>query len=104
MGVKESHPSSLSIFRRERLSTMTTSCPWSLRYNEVGHPQNPSPPKIMTFFLPPSPFAAYRVVEVEVGSAVADDTGLTTRNGAVVKAVATVKREDSSRTLIFWSG
>lgn len=50
MGVKESHPRSRSIFLRERLSTITTSCPWSLRYNDVGHPQKPSPPKTITFF------------------------------------------------------
>ena len=59
MGVRESHPSSLSMFRLERLSTMITSCPWSLRYREVGQPQKPSPPRTITFFLSPlAPFSA----------------------------------------------
>jgi len=31
MGVNESHPISVSIFLLLKLSTMTTSCPWSLR-------------------------------------------------------------------------
>ena len=50
MGVKESHPSSISILRRDKLSTITTSCPWSDKCNDVGQPQNPSPPKTITFF------------------------------------------------------
>lgn len=61
IGVKESHPRSRSIFLLERLSTITTSCPWSLKKREVGHPQKPSPPKTITFFFPPlwvAPFVA----------------------------------------------
>ena len=54
MGVSEEQPSSTSILRRERLSTMTTSCPWSDRCSAVGQPQKPSPPSTKTFFLPPS--------------------------------------------------
>jgi hypothetical protein len=49
MGVNESQPSSMSMFRRDKLSTMTTSWPWSDRYNEVGQPQKPSPPNTKTF-------------------------------------------------------
>lgn len=57
MGVRESQPSSVSMLRRERLSTITISCPWSLRYSDVGHPQNPSPPRTITFFGAAAPFA-----------------------------------------------
>jgi hypothetical protein len=51
IGVREAQPSSVSILRLERLSMMMTSCPTSARYNAVGHPQNPSPPRTSTFFL-----------------------------------------------------
>jgi hypothetical protein len=35
--------------RRERLSTIITSWPFAERWSEVGHPQKPSPPRIMIF-------------------------------------------------------
>lgn len=59
MGVNESHPRSKSIFLRLKLSTITTSCPRSDRYSEVGHPQNPSPPNTITFFFSSSPFRPF---------------------------------------------
>ena len=58
IGVSESAPSSTSIFRRDRLSMITTSCPLSDRWSAVGQPQKPSPPSTkIFFFLPPSPAA-----------------------------------------------
>ena len=65
MGVRESHPRSRSIFLRLRLSTITTSCPCSDKYKEVGHPQKPSPPKTTTFFFSADddPFSAYTAVD-----------------------------------------
>jgi hypothetical protein len=36
----------MSALRRAKLSTMATSCPQAERYSDVGHPQNPSPPRI----------------------------------------------------------
>src|SRR6266571_8597693 len=36
------------MLRRLRLSRMVTSLPRSDRYSEVGHPQNPSPPRTRT--------------------------------------------------------
>jgi hypothetical protein len=59
MGVKESHPKSRSIFLRDKLSTITTSCPRSDRYKDVGHPQNPSPPKTITFFFSSKPLTPF---------------------------------------------
>ena len=79
MGVKESHPNSISIVRRLKLSTMTTSCPRSDKYNDVGHPQNPSPPKTMTFFfsaLPLTPLVvSNRLVVVDVNVVVKVEVG-----------------------------
>ena len=49
IGVKESTSSSLSIFLRERLSTIRTSCPFLDKCKAVGQPQNPSPPSTITF-------------------------------------------------------
>ena len=72
MGVKLSHPNSVSIFLLLKLSTITTSCPWSLKYKEVGQPQNPSPPRTMTFFLsePLTPFASAWRAKVDALGAV----------------------------------
>src|SRR4051794_13545947 len=44
MGVSDSTSSSMSIFRRTRLSTIVTSWPTADRWSAVGHPQKPSPP------------------------------------------------------------
>src|SRR5215212_7488286 len=49
IGVRDSHSSSMSILRRERLSTMATSYPCDERCSEVGQPQKPSPPRTSTF-------------------------------------------------------
>ena len=49
MGVSDSTSSSMSMERRERLSTMTMSWPFAERWRDVGHPQKPSPPRIMIF-------------------------------------------------------
>src|SRR5215211_4230250 len=49
IGVRDSHSSSMSILRRERLSTMATSYPCAERCSEVGQPQKPSPPRTNTF-------------------------------------------------------
>src|SRR4029453_17848824 len=49
IGVSDSHSSSMSILRRERLSTMATSYPCAERCSEVGQPQKPSPPRTSTF-------------------------------------------------------
>src|SRR5688572_3015238 len=49
IGVRDSHSSSMSILRRERLSTMATSYPCAERCSEVGQPQKPSPPRTSTF-------------------------------------------------------
>lgn len=49
MGVRDWTPSSPSIRRRERLSTMVTSCPRADTCRDVGQPQNPSPPSTMIF-------------------------------------------------------
>ena len=49
IGVSDCTPSSVSIQRRERLSTMWTSWPWSLRCSAVGQPQKPSPPSTAIF-------------------------------------------------------
>ncbi len=48
IGVSDSTSSSTSIFRRIKLSMMVTSWPRSDRYNDVGQPQNPSPPRTIT--------------------------------------------------------
>ncbi len=49
MGVTEFEPSSTSISRRTRLSTIVTSWPFCERYRAVGQPQNPSPPATTIF-------------------------------------------------------
>jgi hypothetical protein len=49
IGVRESHSSSMSISRRERLSTMATSWPRLDRRSAVGQPQKPSPPRMRIF-------------------------------------------------------
>src|SRR5690606_32173184 len=49
MGVRLPASSSLSMLRRERLSSITTSCPSLLRWRLVGQPQKPSPPSTKTF-------------------------------------------------------
>src|SRR6476646_9247641 len=46
IGVNELTSSSLSMLRRDRLSTMATSWPMFDRCRAVGQPQNPSPPRI----------------------------------------------------------
>ena len=48
IGVRHSTSSSLSMFRRDRLSTIATSWPRADRCSAVGQPQNPSPPRMMT--------------------------------------------------------
>eukprot|EP00732_Lithocolla_globosa_P003872 Lithocolla_globosa_v1_NODE_3295_length_1708_cov_22.649123.p5 type:complete len:107 gc:universal NODE_3295_length_1708_cov_22.649123:335-15(-) len=101
MGVRESQPSSLSMFRLERLSTITTSWPWSLRYRDVGQPQNPSPPRTMTFFFSASPLAPLTAYKVVVVAATLD--GFTTFAKGAVKEVTTVTSEVSRRTLILFT-
>ena len=54
MGVSESHPSSVSMSRRLRLSTMVTAWPLSDRWTAVGQPQKPSPPRTRIFLAPPA--------------------------------------------------
>src|SRR5829696_1084706 len=49
IGVSDSHSNSISILRRERLSTMATSYPCAERCSEVVEPQKPSPPRTSTF-------------------------------------------------------
>ena len=48
IGVSDWTPSSASISRRERLSTMPISSPWADRCSAVGQPQKPSPPRMST--------------------------------------------------------
>src|SRR5581483_3360491 len=43
------------MLRRERLSTILTSCPLADRCNTVGQPQKPSPPRIRTFIFKCAP-------------------------------------------------
>src|SRR5579885_2401377 len=57
MGVRDETSSSLSMFRRDRLSTIVTSWPVAERCSAVGHPQKPSPPRTRTLI---SPFFAAR--------------------------------------------
>ncbi len=49
MGVRDSTSSSMSMHRRERLSTIRMSWPFADKWREVGQPQKPSPPRIMIF-------------------------------------------------------
>ena len=49
MGVRDSTSKSMSILRRLRLSTTTTSWPPSARFTAQGQPQKPSPPSTKTF-------------------------------------------------------
>src|SRR5262249_16611571 len=59
IGVSDEVSSSLSMLRRARLSTMTTSCPLAERCSDVGQPQKPSPPRIKTFKVPPNALLLY---------------------------------------------
>src|ERR1700730_11268501 len=49
IGVSDDASSSLSMLRRDKLSTITTSWSRAERCNAVGQPQNPSPPRIRIF-------------------------------------------------------
>src|SRR3984893_4888809 len=54
IGVSDDASSSLSMLRRDKLSTITTSWCRAERYNAVGQPQKPSPPRTRIFNnLPP---------------------------------------------------
>lgn len=86
MGVRLSHPSSVSMLRRLRLSTMMTLCPFSLRLSDVGHPQNPSPPRTMTFF------AADAAMRVDAAVAIVRD-GTARGTGAKAVHAATVRQK-----------
>mmetsp|Transcript_14550 Transcript_14550/g.48436 ORF Transcript_14550/g.48436 Transcript_14550/m.48436 type:complete len:207 (+) Transcript_14550:861-1481(+) len=70
IGVSDCAPRSTSILRRERLSTMTTSCPMSDRCSATGQPQKPSPPSTKIFFDLPSP-PAEAAGACELGAATA---------------------------------
>ena len=49
MGVSDSTSSSISMDRRDRLSTIRMSWPFADKWRDVGQPQKPSPPRIMIF-------------------------------------------------------
>ena len=49
IGVRDDASSSLSMLRRERLSTIVISWSRADRCNAVGHPQKPSPPRTRIF-------------------------------------------------------